>query len=136
MPAARLLAPRPSKDCSTRTTLPAPARARKAAHQPPTVPPPTTTTSAESRPRIRLTGHFSCARLRPSHKLNSQSNVSILTTGRLSMYGLSKEDLELQARARGFVDGLIPYEAEAELNGGELAEDVDNGYRATRRDLG
>jgi acyl-CoA dehydrogenase len=52
------------------------------------------------------------------------------------MYGLSKEDLELQARARGFVDGLIPYEAEAELNGGELPEDVDTEYRARARDLG
>ena len=52
------------------------------------------------------------------------------------MYGLSVEDLELQARARGFVDGLIPYEAEAELNEGELPEDVDREFRAEARALG
>jgi acyl-CoA dehydrogenase len=52
------------------------------------------------------------------------------------MYGLSKEDLELQARAREFVDGLIPYEAEAELNEGELPEEVDREYRARARSLG
>jgi acyl-CoA dehydrogenase len=52
------------------------------------------------------------------------------------MYGLSAEDLELQARARGFVDGLIPYEEEAELNGGELPEEVDEQFRARGRELG
>ena len=48
------------------------------------------------------------------------------------MYGLSKEDLELQARARGFVDSLIPYEVEAEMNGGNLPEDVDAEYSRQR----
>ena len=52
------------------------------------------------------------------------------------MYGLSNEDLELQAQARGFVDGLIPYEAEAELNGGELPEEVDKEFRARAKELG
>ncbi len=52
------------------------------------------------------------------------------------MYGLSKEDLELQARARGFVEKLIPYEAEAEMNGGNLPEDVDRRSRTEARTLG
>ena len=50
------------------------------------------------------------------------------------MYGLSKEDLELQARARGFVDSLIPYEVEAEMNGGKLPDEVDEESRASRRE--
>src|ERR1700722_18024283 len=53
-----------------------------------------------------------------------------------AMYGLSAEDLELQARARGFVNGLIPYEQEAELNDGELPEEVDNEFRAKAKELG
>lgn len=52
------------------------------------------------------------------------------------MYGLSAEDLELQARARGFVNGLIPYEQEAELNEGELPEHVDKEFRAKAKELG
>jgi acyl-CoA dehydrogenase len=40
------------------------------------------------------------------------------------MYQLTDEDLGLQARARAFVDDLIPYEAEAEMNGGTLPADV------------
>jgi alkylation response protein AidB-like acyl-CoA dehydrogenase len=52
------------------------------------------------------------------------------------MYGLSKEDLEVQARARGFVDGLIQYEVEAEMNGGNLPEDVDRKARTEARALG
>ncbi len=40
------------------------------------------------------------------------------------MYRLSDEDLEIQKRARRFIDGLIPYETEVELNGGELPEGV------------
>ncbi len=41
--------------------------------------------------------------------------------------GCPRMDLELQARARGFVDSLIPYEVEAEMNGGNLPDDVDAG---------
>ena len=36
------------------------------------------------------------------------------------MYGLSEEDLQIQARARGFADELIPFEDEAERADGEL----------------
>lgn len=41
------------------------------------------------------------------------------------MYGLSGEDLEVQGRARAFIDDLIPYEVEAEEHGGALPEAVD-----------
>ena len=34
------------------------------------------------------------------------------------MYGLSEEDLQIQARARGFADELIPFEEQAERSGG------------------
>ncbi|MFT4009848.1 MAG: acyl-CoA dehydrogenase family protein [Nocardioidaceae bacterium] len=37
------------------------------------------------------------------------------------MYGLKQADLEIQARARGFADELIPFEVDAELNDGALA---------------
>ena len=40
------------------------------------------------------------------------------------MYGLSDEDLRIQARARTFADELIPLEVEAEMNGGDLPKDV------------
>ena len=40
------------------------------------------------------------------------------------MYQLSLADLDVQARARVFVDDLIPYEAEAEVHGGRLPDDV------------
>ncbi len=46
------------------------------------------------------------------------------------MYGLSREDLEIQDRARGFVDALIPYEVEAEMNGGAIDADVYDKFRA------
>ncbi len=36
------------------------------------------------------------------------------------MYGLSDDDLDMQARPRAFADELIPYELEAEANAGEL----------------
>jgi acyl-CoA dehydrogenase len=42
------------------------------------------------------------------------------------VYGLTPEDLELQDRARGFADELIPHEEYAEAHGGELPEDVAN----------
>jgi acyl-CoA dehydrogenase len=40
------------------------------------------------------------------------------------MYGLSSEDLDLQARARAFADELIPHEEQAELNQGQLPPDL------------
>src|SRR5580698_4861495 len=52
------------------------------------------------------------------------------------MYGLSREDLEIQDRARGFVDALIPYEVEAEMNGGAIDADVYDKFRAHARELG
>jgi acyl-CoA dehydrogenase len=52
------------------------------------------------------------------------------------MHGLSPDDLEIQERARGFIDELIPYEVEAEMNGGELPPDVKAKYDARAGELG
>jgi alkylation response protein AidB-like acyl-CoA dehydrogenase len=52
------------------------------------------------------------------------------------MYGLSEDDLRIQARARTFADDLIPYEITAEMNGGELPEDVTAAHAARARELG
>jgi len=52
------------------------------------------------------------------------------------MYGLSEEDLQIQARARMFADELIPYEVEAELNNGDLPKDVVAGHKARAIELG
>jgi acyl-CoA dehydrogenase len=52
------------------------------------------------------------------------------------MYGLSDEDLQIQARARAFADELIPFEVEAELNGGDLPKDVVAAHKARAIDLG
>jgi alkylation response protein AidB-like acyl-CoA dehydrogenase len=52
------------------------------------------------------------------------------------MHGLSPDDLDIQSRARGFVDELIPFEAGAELNEGELPEGVGEQFRARARELG
>jgi acyl-CoA dehydrogenase len=52
------------------------------------------------------------------------------------MYGLSKDDLAIQARARGFADELIPYEEQAEAAGGELPADVTAGHAKRARELG
>ncbi len=52
------------------------------------------------------------------------------------MYGLSAADLEIQGRARTFIDDLIPYEADAEANGGALPADVDQKMRRRARDEG
>ncbi|MFI5065723.1 MAG: acyl-CoA dehydrogenase family protein [Streptosporangiales bacterium] len=52
------------------------------------------------------------------------------------MYGLSAEDLDLQARARAFADELIPLEAGAEMAGGELPPDVAAGHAKRARELG
>jgi acyl-CoA dehydrogenase len=52
------------------------------------------------------------------------------------MYGLSKEDLEIQARARAFVDGLVPYEVEAEMDNGEIEKSDADKFSAQAQDLG
>jgi acyl-CoA dehydrogenase len=52
------------------------------------------------------------------------------------MYGLSDEDLRIQARAATFADELIPLEVTAELNHGELPKDVTAGHAARARELG
>jgi acyl-CoA dehydrogenase len=52
------------------------------------------------------------------------------------MYGLSDQDLEIQARARAFTEELIPLEASAELADGELPADVTAGHAKRARELG
>jgi acyl-CoA dehydrogenase len=52
------------------------------------------------------------------------------------MYGLSAEDLGIQDRARSFTDELIPFEVEAELNGGDLPKDIVAGHKAKAMELG
>jgi acyl-CoA dehydrogenase len=52
------------------------------------------------------------------------------------MYGLSAEDLSIQARARQFADELIPLEVEAELNDGELPKEVVEAHVARAMELG
>jgi acyl-CoA dehydrogenase len=52
------------------------------------------------------------------------------------MYGLSSEDLDLQARARAFADELIPHEEQAELNQGQLPPDLTAAQAKRARELG
>ena len=52
------------------------------------------------------------------------------------MYGLSEEDLQIQARARGFADELIPFEDEAEQADGELSADITAAHAKRARELG
>jgi acyl-CoA dehydrogenase len=52
------------------------------------------------------------------------------------MYGLSDEDLQIQARAATFADELIPLEVTAELADGELPKEVTAGHAARARELG
>jgi alkylation response protein AidB-like acyl-CoA dehydrogenase len=52
------------------------------------------------------------------------------------MYGLTEEDLQIQARAREFADELIPFEEEAERSGGELKADVHAAQAERARELG
>ena len=52
------------------------------------------------------------------------------------MYGFSEADGQIQARARGFADELIPFEEQAELAGGELPPDVTAGHAKRARELG
>jgi acyl-CoA dehydrogenase len=53
-----------------------------------------------------------------------------------AMYGLSDEDLRIQARARAFADELIPFEVAAEMNDGELPKEDTAAHAARARDLG
>jgi acyl-CoA dehydrogenase len=52
------------------------------------------------------------------------------------VYGLTPDDLELQARARGFADELIPHEEYAEAHAGELPADVTHRLEARAAELG
>jgi acyl-CoA dehydrogenase len=52
------------------------------------------------------------------------------------MYGLSDDDLAVQARARAFADELIPFEVTAELNGGELPKEQVAASKARAIELG
>jgi alkylation response protein AidB-like acyl-CoA dehydrogenase len=52
------------------------------------------------------------------------------------VYGLTPDDLELQARARGFADELIPHEQYAEEHDGELPDDVAHRLEARAVELG
>jgi acyl-CoA dehydrogenase len=53
-----------------------------------------------------------------------------------TMYGLSEEDLQIQARARMLADELIPLEVEAEMNNGDLPKEVVAGHKARAIELG
>src|SRR2546429_6763728 len=52
------------------------------------------------------------------------------------MYGLTGEDLAIQARAAPFADEVIPHEEAAELAGGELPADLVAAHAARARELG
>jgi acyl-CoA dehydrogenase len=52
------------------------------------------------------------------------------------VYGLTPDDLELQVRARGFADELIPHEEYAEAHEGELPADVAHRLEARAVELG
>ncbi len=52
------------------------------------------------------------------------------------MYSLSEQDLEIQARARGFADELIPLEVEVELANGEIAADLEAAHTKRAIELG
>lgn len=49
---------------------------------------------------------------------------------------LTARERQLQHTARGFVDDLIPWEVEAEMNGGQLPPDVADEHRRRAGDLG
>jgi alkylation response protein AidB-like acyl-CoA dehydrogenase len=50
------------------------------------------------------------------------------------MYGLSDDDLAIQAAARAFADDLIPHEEYAEAHGGRLPEGVADAFRRRARE--
>ncbi|MGH3194835.1 MAG: acyl-CoA dehydrogenase family protein [Streptosporangiaceae bacterium] len=49
---------------------------------------------------------------------------------------MSEEDLQIQARARGFADELVPFEDEAERADGELSADITAAHAKRARELG
>jgi acyl-CoA dehydrogenase len=49
---------------------------------------------------------------------------------------MTEEDHEIQARARAFTDELIPYEVQAEMNGGELPPEIEARHEARVKELG
>ena len=49
---------------------------------------------------------------------------------------MSDQDRDIQARARGLADELIPHEVEAEMNGGRLPPDVEKRHEERVRELG
>lgn len=49
---------------------------------------------------------------------------------------LTPEEIELQEKARAFVDELIPWEVEAEMNRGELPTEIATGQRLKAGELG
>ena len=51
------------------------------------------------------------------------------------MYGLSAADEDIQERARAFADELIPFEVQAELEGG-LPDDVTQAHKKRAMELG
>src|SRR5206468_8431699 len=87
------------------------------------------------RPRYQ-----SLAQDRCWHRLNIQSIRASTSRpppgGNRRMYGLSEEDLRIQARAHGFADELIPFEDEAERADGELPADVTAAHAKRARELG
>src|SRR5215470_11761491 len=52
------------------------------------------------------------------------------------MYGLSEEDLDIQAKARLFADELIPLEAGVEMAGGEVPAEQEASHKARAIELG
>jgi alkylation response protein AidB-like acyl-CoA dehydrogenase len=54
----------------------------------------------------------------------------------MTTYPMSDEDKAIQDRARGFVDELIPYEVEAEMNAGEIDRAVKEQQSARAKELG
>jgi acyl-CoA dehydrogenase len=51
-------------------------------------------------------------------------------------YPMTDQERDIQSRARAFVDELIPFEADAEANGGRLPEHVAAEHEARVRELG
>src|SRR5215212_6401607 len=54
----------------------------------------------------------------------------------MTTYPMSDEDREIQNRARGFVDELIPYEVEAEMNEGLIDPEARARQQQRAKDLG
>ena len=49
---------------------------------------------------------------------------------------MTDQDRDIQARARGLADELIPHEVEAEMNGGRLAPEIERRHEERVRELG